>query len=390
MTLAATFVALLFGTNVLAAPIYTFVTFDAPDSRHTLPFGINDSGQIVGYSIDAAGRSRGFLKDGDSYTFPVVDGLTTWVMGINDAGQATGFAFPPEGDVVGFVTAGDAITVFEGPDAFVTYANGINDAGQIVGSFFNGGSHGFLKDGDTFTPIEFPGAVGTTPRDINDSGTVVGSFIDGTGRQRGFMRRAGEYVALEFDSELAGINDAGLMVAGRFVTDGTRKATINMPRWTANGTDINDLGQVVGIFWDQDEARMRGFVATPTAAWDWDPPIPPPPPVPEPALPLMVGVGLATWGTRAWKARRTLRSCPGGNRSPPRRDPQRVAPRELLRQPGRRPKLEREHASRTEQALARPDRRNRADWENAPFIDSRSRVHRHSGRPATCCLLQWR
>jgi probable HAF family extracellular repeat protein len=54
--------------------------------------GINDSGQIVGWYPDGAGREHGFLFDHGSYTTLDVPGSSaTYAQGINASGQIVGY-----------------------------------------------------------------------------------------------------------------------------------------------------------------------------------------------------------------------------------------------------------------------------------------------------------
>jgi hypothetical protein len=71
---------------------YTFITFDPPDATHTLAFGINAVGQVVGRYGSATLGNPGFLKDGMTFTTIVVPGATffTEPRGINTAGQIVG------------------------------------------------------------------------------------------------------------------------------------------------------------------------------------------------------------------------------------------------------------------------------------------------------------
>lgn len=303
--LAAVLFLVLVASEAASAPLYTFVTFDVPGYAHTLPFGINDSSRIVGHVIDAEGNSRGFVKDGDTYTFLTVSGETAIPMGVNDAGQITGFTFPDVGKVRGFVKDGDTYTLFDGPGAVVTYGLGINDLGRIVGTYVDGGGHSYLKEGDSYFPIEFPGAFQTEPVDLNDDGSIVGDIITAGGVRRGFVKRGDDYIALDFLSGAAGINDAGLIVgpghAGfGYATDGVGIAPILIlspdAAFGTFPTGINDLGLVVGSFVDR-KRRTHGFIATPTDAWELEP-FPPiePPTVSEPAFLWLMGAGLSGWG----------------------------------------------------------------------------------------------
>jgi hypothetical protein len=107
----------------------------------------NDSGQIVGGLSDAS-RSHSFLDTGGSVTTIDVPGAAYTVpQGINNSRQIVGYFFglsaPP---YHGFLYSGGSFTTIDIPGAFnYTSANGINDSSQIVGLFVDAtGDHGFL------------------------------------------------------------------------------------------------------------------------------------------------------------------------------------------------------------------------------------------------------
>jgi probable HAF family extracellular repeat protein len=151
-----------------AATTYTFDQFDVPGSTQTTPFGINDTGRIVGFFNDSMG-THGFL-----------------------------FA-PRRDDGEHDRHGGDgSFTTIDVPGAFTTEARGINTAGQIVGFFLEGlfgPEHGFLfisrrDDGEhdkhasdgSFTQIDVPGVPGNTAAlDINNVAKIVGGFGDSSG-----------------------------------------------------------------------------------------------------------------------------------------------------------------------------------------------------------------
>jgi len=58
----ATFAMVVFGgvETAFANPSYSFTTIDGPEGYDTALYGINNSGQIVGYFQDATGE-HGFL-----------------------------------------------------------------------------------------------------------------------------------------------------------------------------------------------------------------------------------------------------------------------------------------------------------------------------------------
>jgi probable HAF family extracellular repeat protein len=80
----------------------TFTSIDPPGSTSTIAYGVNTSGQVVGYYTNASG-THGFLMSAG--TFSTIDF----------------------------------------PGASVTSASGINGAGQIVGTYVANGLHGFLS-----------------------------------------------------------------------------------------------------------------------------------------------------------------------------------------------------------------------------------------------------
>src|SRR5215470_2054332 len=118
--------------------IYSFTTIDVPGGVSTIPIGINNSGQIVGYFGDET-PVHGFLYTGGNFTI------------LDD---------PREGRI------------------FYNEAHGINNSGQIVGVEIldvSHGYHGYLYTGGSFTTIDVPGA-DTWAQGINDSGQIVGIF----------------------------------------------------------------------------------------------------------------------------------------------------------------------------------------------------------------------
>ena len=255
--------------TVQAAISYTFTTIDVPGAPATYAFGINNTGQIVGYTLDSAsGDIHSFLYSGGSFTTINVPGATvTQPIGINDVGQIVGsfadsanvyhgfiysggtfatidapgatgtypYGINDAGQIVvistvGFLDTGGSFTTIAAPGATVTLPYGINDAGQIVGDSTVGG---FLDTGGNFTSIVMPGAAYTGPRDINNAGQVVGVSIDGSHLYHGFLYSSGSFTAVN--------------VPGAF--------------WTAPW-GINDMGQIAGYF--SDGTNAHGFLATPT------------------------------------------------------------------------------------------------------------------------------
>lgn len=100
---------------------------------------INDSGQIVGYG--GGHGEEGFYLDGkggsELVAFP--GAFNTEPYGLNNTGQIVGQYIDAAGHQHGFLfdLATNAYTTLDYPNATGTYATGINDNGQVVGGYFD-------------------------------------------------------------------------------------------------------------------------------------------------------------------------------------------------------------------------------------------------------------
>jgi probable HAF family extracellular repeat protein len=270
-------------------PINTFNTFNVPSAftGETQAWGVNDTGQIVGYYNDNTGI-HGFLESGGTYT-ALNDPMAmsaTWAIGINNVGQVVGH-FTNAG-FHGFLYNGGTYTTLDDPSGNNgTFAWGVNASGQIVGFYTNNvtGNHGFLYSGGIYTALDDPLApFGTTHAyGINASGQIVEYYADGGG-QHGFLRNPnGTYTTLNdplaTNSTIAyGINDAGQIVGTYNTSDGTHAflysggvfTTMDDPAANSHtfAYGINNNSQIVGTL--SDGTGNHGFLETTV-------PNPPPP-----------------------------------------------------------------------------------------------------------------
>src|SRR5262249_50703778 len=141
--------------------------------------GINNAGQVVGFSVDANNVSHGFLLTHGQYTTLDDPNAGTGIFsftaagGINNRGQivcsyaaspgATRF-LPGNGP---YTTPDDA----DAPPRGCTQAKGINNRGQVVGGSLdaNIAFHGFVLSNGQYTTLD-DGSVGTVALGINDRG----------------------------------------------------------------------------------------------------------------------------------------------------------------------------------------------------------------------------
>ncbi len=119
-------------------------------------YGINDAGQVVGYSQTANGQHHAFITgpNGVGMTdLGTLGGDFSTAYGINDMGQVVGESttdngWPPHAIITGPDGVGMTDLGTLGGDSSLAF--GINDAGQVVGysATGNGPSHAFITGPD--------------------------------------------------------------------------------------------------------------------------------------------------------------------------------------------------------------------------------------------------
>ncbi|MFC1760618.1 hypothetical protein ACFL6U_00885 [Planctomycetota bacterium] len=150
---------------------------------HDDPVRINNTGHIVGTTVDPNGNKLTFLMDpnGVKHIVHAPNGERVHVNALNQSGQVVGYLNPEQGARVAFVW--DQINGMQDlapPNAIESLACGINDAGQVVGFLStqrNNKWYAFLWDPDT--GMQNLGIARFGPTDtchINNQGWVVGRF----------------------------------------------------------------------------------------------------------------------------------------------------------------------------------------------------------------------
>jgi hypothetical protein len=187
---------------------------------------INDLGQIVGTYLDSSGDYHGYERNGGKFTsldVPFAGATSTVPFGINNSGEVVG-GWEGSSGGGGFTLIGGAYASFNYPGSIYTNPFGLNSAGEIVGFYedASGVGHGFLLSGGTYTSFDFPGAVETFADGINDSGDIVGTYcltsecISTFAGAQGFLLSGGVFTTIaipgEFYTEALGINNNGVVV----------------------------------------------------------------------------------------------------------------------------------------------------------------------------------
>jgi probable HAF family extracellular repeat protein len=184
-------------------------------------YDVNEAGQVVGTSVNAAGQSRAFLWDDGVLTdLGTLGGDSSWAGGLNDAGQVVGHSRVAPGS--------SATEMFLWEDGVMTSLgvsgaspSGINNAGQVIGSYtvpsFHGPqSHAFLWDDGVVRDLFSPGV----PTDVNEAGQVAAVWES----TRGYP------AAALWDPQIGGVSELPVFFGSVF----------------SGAYALNDVGQIVG------------------------------------------------------------------------------------------------------------------------------------------------
>jgi uncharacterized repeat protein (TIGR03803 family) len=240
---------------LLAAVLFVFVTFsysqftftsiDCPGAERTRAHGINNNGDIVGSCKYPGDNMHAVLiRKGEFIPLAPTTLLGTSfsvAYKINGHGDVVGIFIGDDGFYHGFLLRDGVLTILDFPGANETYATGLNDSGTVTGwwnlydSYGNINiQHGFIWKDGTFTDVTFPGADVAAATGINARGDFVGGWslsIDApTGS--GFVSSKGNFTS--FDAPFPGLV-------------------------STQGDDINDFGDIVGLYID-DSGIQHSFL----------------------------------------------------------------------------------------------------------------------------------
>lgn len=265
--------------------IQVLATFDAPGASDTIPIGINEYSEIVGYYF--APLPIGFIRYpyGRFDTF-IAPGFTL-AGGINNFRVVTGTFYRLSGGSSGYIKTGNIFSTFDlspmGVPSLLTMLGGNNDAGNFVGSVdIDTADRAFVHIQGTPMLVNIPGELRSSSLDINNQNVAVGlysTFSDPPLSFHGFIRNPNGTLVFPFDyagasaTSLNGINDQGWMVGG--YRDGLGKhgfffrppntfVSFDYPgavETSMNG--INNQGYIVGDYTDANGIQ-HGFLAVVT------------------------------------------------------------------------------------------------------------------------------
>lgn len=165
-----------------SVPLYSVIDLGTlPNDDVSISTGINDSGQVVGYSFNSSNlRFRAFLwENGVMKELGTLGGKESIAFDINNSGQVVGLSHTGKQDAYGsdmfhaFVWTKTNAMIDLTPNAAAqsTRAEGINNAGEVI---FSQSSQGFLWKNGMRTELCRQKTC-LFPYDINSSGLVVGT-----------------------------------------------------------------------------------------------------------------------------------------------------------------------------------------------------------------------
>jgi uncharacterized membrane protein len=180
-----------------------------------LPRNLNNVGEIVGHigdERDGTGFTRSRSGQYTEFLYPPPCGFfvnpCSYPMGINDGGEIVGFSLSEIPGAFLRNKDGSFETLPAAPGNSAAQPNSINNRGEIVGLYpMSGFFHGFLLSGGKYTTIDFPGTTFTQCTGINNMGLVTGFYVENNGSTHGFLWWRGNFIATFQVSTSTGAKD---------------------------------------------------------------------------------------------------------------------------------------------------------------------------------------
>ncbi len=262
---------------------YKIIHLPTPEGYNSTALGLNDSGNVVGYTYQED-SSNAFLyhySDGTTQDIGSLGGEATAATAINGSNQVVGYSTDANGNILAFLyTVGQgSISLGALPNGSHSEAFAINGSGQAVGDS--------QTDGDAHRPVLFTNKgvedLGISTKDsdtlktaygVNASGQIAGRYDTEDGSTHAFLFSANRLTDLGTlggrDSEALGINQTGAIAGDSETGNGTTHAfvfkgnsmqdlgVLSSFAKSSYARSINDKGQVVGE--SDSDTQKRAFV----------------------------------------------------------------------------------------------------------------------------------
>jgi probable HAF family extracellular repeat protein len=226
----------------LAYAEYNFTTIDVPGSSGASCVG-NSTHAISGEYYGGGDPFNGFVLSKGVFTWIDVPGaIGTGVYGISENGLLSGSYDDASSSHAFFRSKNGIVTTLDPPGSILSQGYKVNAQGQVVGYYWDPTNkrHGFIWTKGVYTTLTVPGdhhLNGTGAFGVNDRAQVVGWYTEENGQPRagnrhGFLLSKGVYTTID--------------------------PPVPAPAFAA-ATGINNAGQIVGLYFDDDKNR-HGFV----------------------------------------------------------------------------------------------------------------------------------
>jgi uncharacterized membrane protein len=195
----------------LRADSRDYVVLQVPGFAQTIPYAVNERGEVAGGALTCAGEFHGFLyRDGDYSIIDVPGAITTIPTAINEHGLVVGYFYTVDQRLNAFTFWRGQHETISVP-GFDLVPQGINSRGDIIGWIPTSPYQAFLltKEGE-FSIFSGPGdVIGLQAWGINASGVIVGSgYSPSSAGIVSFVYRRGEF-AITPGQAIYGVNDRG-------------------------------------------------------------------------------------------------------------------------------------------------------------------------------------
>jgi hypothetical protein len=216
----------------------TFKKFLYAGDTGTYFGGINDAGDVVGYSyyytqngIQVAHSFEGNTQ-GLSVNIVYPGAADTFATGINNQSQIVGYYLPQTPPTQGFILSDGQFTSLAVPGAETTQPLAINDSGTVVGTWQGFNPEAFIYSDGTYTTEAGPAGSGETFfTGINNQSQIAGYYLNTDVNPpvfQGFVYSGGTYYIAAIPNtksvELGGINNNGDITGGVTLTNGNQPA----------------------------------------------------------------------------------------------------------------------------------------------------------------------
>lgn len=237
----------------------------------SIAVGINDQGQVIGYSRDASNAYKPFVwENGVMRALPTLGGpcatnaFACAALGINERGDVVGRTVAPDGMMHATLWrhTGEMVDLGVPAGWSSSSASGINERGQIVGFVATaaGRQHAALWDDGVFEDLGTLGGANSVAGKINALGQVAGVSQDVGGVSHVFrwsrttgMVDLGANAPWGFGCVARGINNQGEVTTCRLSANGVRGTIWSLERDAVQVRDLATLGAGVSNVWQINE-----------------------------------------------------------------------------------------------------------------------------------------